>query len=60
MSTDKTQLVIRVDQNLKKAFITSCHQRDRNASQTLRDFMRDYVAQHGQTQLPLINKMAKP
>jgi uncharacterized protein GlcG (DUF336 family) len=47
------QLIIRIDTATKKAFITACHGQDRNASQVLRDYMRAYIAQHGQAQLKL-------
>ena len=41
-------MTIRVDSDLRKAFVESCNQNDRSASQELREFMRRYVASNGQ------------
>lgn len=40
----------RVDSDLKKMFEAACKDNDRTASQVLRDFMKSYVAQHGNKQ----------
>jgi len=47
----ETQLKIRIDEDLKKAFLGTCKQVDRNGSQVLREFMRAYVAKNGQGKL---------
>ena len=44
----------RVDANLKKMFEAACKENDRTASQVLRDFMKSYVAQHGNKQGSLL------
>lgn len=40
-------LRIRVDEQLRRDFVETCHTRDTTASQVLRAYMRSYVAQHG-------------
>ncbi len=42
---------IRVNEELKNAFIESAKAKDRTAAQLLRDFMRDYVKKNGQGEL---------
>ena len=44
-------LTIRIDQELKAAFVATAKSQDRTASQVLRDFMRDYVKKNGQADL---------
>lgn len=39
---------VKVPEDLKDAFTRAVAQQDKNASQVIRDFMRKYVAQHGQ------------
>jgi hypothetical protein len=50
MENDKS-IVVRIDENLRDAFIESCKSNDTTASQELRRFMRDYVKKHGQKSL---------
>ena len=38
---------VRVDPILRKQFVDTCHALDRTASQVIRDFMRQYVAEAG-------------
>ena len=40
----ETTFTFRVDNGLKAAFASAAKQKDRNAAQLLRDFMRNYVA----------------
>lgn len=47
---DSTFLV-RLDADLKESFISAAKSQDRTAAQLIRDFMRDYVKKHGQTDL---------
>lgn len=51
MKLDKTTLLIQLDLDLKKSFQAVCDSQDQNASQVLRQFMRDYVKKHGQGDL---------
>ncbi len=51
MKSDKTTLLIQLDLDLKKSFQFVCDSQDQNASQVLRQFMRDYVKKHGQGDL---------
>ncbi|WP_428625427.1 type II toxin-antitoxin system RelB/DinJ family antitoxin [Sedimenticola sp.] len=53
------QLLIRIDEDLKRAFIASCKGQDQTASQVLRAFVRSYVAQNGQAPLfPVDRKLS--
>lgn len=38
---------IRIEPELKAAFVAAAKNQDRTASQVLRDFMRDYVKKNG-------------
>lgn len=47
-------LRIRVDRDLREAFVEACRVQDQQASQVLRDFMRTFVDRSsGGSQLPL-------
>lgn len=37
---------IRVDRELRERFVEVCREQDRPAAQVLREFMRQYVAEH--------------
>lgn len=37
---------IRVERELREKFLAMCRAQDRPAAQVLREFMRDYVAEH--------------
>ena len=45
MPDTKTDLKVRLDADLKRAFQSACRSRDLNASQVLRRFMRVYVSE---------------
>lgn len=49
MST--VQLPIKLDAELKDAFISACKSNDSTASQELRNFMREYIRKNGQQDL---------
>lgn len=51
MSKRKPILPVAMDEHLKKAFIRCCKNQDRNAAQVVREFVRQYVAKHGQEKL---------
>ena len=40
---------IRIEPELRDAFLRACHQRDLPAAQVLRAFMRQFITQHGST-----------
>lgn len=40
---EKTSLTLRVEKDLREAFLSECRSRDCSASQTLRGFMREFV-----------------
>lgn len=45
------QMVVKMPIALRTAFVDSCKANDRNASQVLREFMRKYLAEKGQSSL---------
>lgn len=51
--TNKKEIAftIRVEPDLKDAFVAAAKSQDRTASQLVRDYMRDYVKKHGQRDL---------
>jgi hypothetical protein len=46
MAGKDSGLRIRVERPLREAFLEACRAEDRPAAQVIREFMRDYVAQH--------------
>lgn len=51
-----SQLPVKVDKDLKDAFIKCCKSQDSSASQELRKFMKDYVRKYSQQDLFLVQK----
>lgn len=51
--TNKTVYPLRVDSDLKRAFISSAKDNDRSGAQLIRDFMRDYIRRNNQKSLKL-------
>lgn len=51
-------LRIRVQRDLREAFVEACQAQDKPAAQVLREFMRDYIRQHatGVRAKPLRNR----
>ena len=49
--TRPAMLNVRCDRALLEAFNAACSSQDQTASQEVRRFMREYVAQHGQGSL---------
>lgn len=43
MKTKDAGLRIRIDRELRDAFVAVCREQDKPAAQVLREFMRDYV-----------------
>lgn len=54
--SSQTQLPVKLDRELKDAFISCCRSQESSASQELRKFMRDYVRKHSQQDLFLVQK----
>lgn len=48
MKTKDAGLRIRVERELRDEFLEVCRHRDRPAAQVIREFMREYVAEHQQ------------
>ena len=46
MVTKDAALRIRVDRNLRDAFLEVCRAQDKPGAQVIREFMRQYVARH--------------
>lgn len=44
-------VTFKIPEDLKEAFYAAASSQDQTASQLIRDFMRKYVAQHGQGRL---------
>ncbi len=42
---------IRVEKNLRDAFVLACQSADSTASREIRQFMRQYIAKHSQQKL---------
>jgi hypothetical protein len=47
MGVKDTGVRIRVEKRLRDEFLESCRRQDKPAAQVLREFMRDYVSEHG-------------
>jgi len=47
MGVKDTGVRIRVEKRLRDEFLEVCRGQDKPAAQVLREFMRDYVAEHG-------------
>lgn len=46
MKTKDAGLRIRIDRELREAFVEACRSQDRPAAQVLREFMKEYVSAH--------------
>jgi len=51
MSQEKVTLQIRIDKELRQAFIDSASKNDRTGAQLIREFIRDYVKTNAQGEL---------
>lgn len=47
MGVKDTGVRIRVEKGLRDEFLETCRRQDKPAAQVLREFMREYVAEHG-------------
>ncbi|MFV0642897.1 MAG: plasmid-related protein [Sphingomonadaceae bacterium] len=52
-------LRIRVDRQLREAFVAACKEQDGPAAQVLRQFMREYVLKHERGKSPRSSKSQK-
>ncbi|MAT94436.1 MAG: hypothetical protein CME59_17790 [Halioglobus sp.] len=52
MAKKSRALQIRIEEQLHQEFLDTCHNEDRPAAQVLREFMREFIAEH-QPQQPL-------
>ena len=48
---DSVVYTIRVNPDLKDAFVECCKNQDSDSSKEMRSFMRSYIAKHGQRSL---------
>lgn len=51
--TEKTTMQIRMPEDMKKSYLEACKQNDRNGSQLIRDFIREYLKENEQGKLKL-------
>ncbi|WP_172449423.1 hypothetical protein [Bowmanella denitrificans] len=45
-----SQLLIRIDKEMRNTFIELCEQQDSNAAKELRSFIQSYIEQHSHTE----------
>lgn len=53
-------LRIRVERQLREKFLELCREQDRPASQVIREFMRDYIERHEETEADEKQQRTKP
>ncbi|MBA4341629.1 MAG: plasmid-related protein [Methylibium sp.] len=58
MSTKDAGMRIRVETELREAFVQACQRQGFAAAEVLRDFMRQYAAKHALTQSSLFDVSA--
>lgn len=51
MTDEQARFALRLDKDLHKAFTDTAKAQDRNPSQLVREFMREYVKKHRQADL---------
>lgn len=59
MSSTDSRYEIRIDKSLKAAYLLACSRNDRDGSQLIRDFIREYVAKNAQEDLFKPKKVKK-
>lgn len=52
MATKDAGLRIRIEKDLREAFMETCHAQDRKAADVLREFMEHYVRSNGNGRQP--------
>jgi uncharacterized protein (DUF4415 family) len=48
---NRTMMNVKLDKDLRDAFVETCKGQDTTAAQVLRHYMRDYVRKYGQKKL---------
>ena len=60
MSAKNVGLRIRVERELRHDFVEACRATDRPAAEVIREFMREYVAEHQQSAQPSLFRELEP
>ena len=58
MGVKDTGVRIRVEKRLRDEFLETCRRQDKPAAQVLREFMREYVVEHGDE--PAVSRRKTP
>ena len=60
MNTKDAGMRIRIERDLRDAFVQACQSQGLAASEVLRDFMRSFAAKHSAEQAQLFGQSPKP
>ena len=59
MSTKDSGMRVRIERELREAFVNACQAQGLGASEVLRDFMRTFAAKHSSEQAILFGQTSK-
>jgi len=59
MSTKDSGLRVRIERDLREAFVNACQAQGLGASEVLRDFMRSFAAKHSSEQAMLFGQASQ-
>ena len=59
MSTKDSGMRVRIERDLREAFVNACQAQGLGASEVLRDFMRSFAAKHSSEQAVLFGQVSK-
>jgi antitoxin component of RelBE/YafQ-DinJ toxin-antitoxin module len=59
MSTKDSGMRVRIERDLREAFVNACQAQGLGASEVLRDFMRSFAAKHSSEQAVLFDQAGK-
>jgi antitoxin component of RelBE/YafQ-DinJ toxin-antitoxin module len=59
MSTKDSGMRVRIERDLREAFVNACQAQGLAASEVLRDFMRSFAAKHSSEQAMLFGQASK-
>jgi antitoxin component of RelBE/YafQ-DinJ toxin-antitoxin module len=59
MSTKDSGMRVRIERDLREAFVNACQAQGLGASEVLRDFMRSFAAKHSSEQAILFGQASK-
>jgi len=59
MSTKDSGMRVRIERDLREAFVNACQAQGLGASEVLRDFMRSFAAKHSSEQAMLFGQASK-